>query len=284
MTNYAYENGTLKNIDGLTDPDKLSAIEAERVAGRLIELRLGGGPEPTFDTRHLKALHHHLFQDVYEWAGRTRDERVQLSDGTVATMPTMQKIDGEQFAIGPAISSALDRFSEDLRGQNFLRGLDRETFADQAAGYFNRLNSIHPFREGNGRTQREFMIALTKNAGQELNFDVVSAERMAQASIAGHERGDVDAFKRMFREISDPERVQALEKAQNFLTSQGCCHVNLSNLNSALPFQRSGDTSSLTPCVEGFKAVVADSLGCTATGWNGKTIAGGRMHGYKPLQ
>ncbi len=221
MTNYAYENGTLKNIDGLTDPDKLSAVEAERVAGRLIELRLGGGPQPTFDTRHLKALHHHLFQDVYEWAGRTRDERVQLSDGTVATMPTMQKIDGEQFAIGPAISSALDRFSEDLCGQNFLRGFNRETFADQAAVYFNRLNSIHPFREGNGRTQREFMIALARNAGHELNFDVVSAERMAQASIAGHERGDVDAFKRMFREISDPERVQALEKAQKFLTSQG---------------------------------------------------------------
>ncbi|TCT33043.1 Fic/DOC family protein [Martelella mediterranea] len=221
MTNYAYENGTLKNIDGLTDPDKLSAVEAERVAGRLIELRLGGGPQPTFDARHLKALHHHLFQDVYEWAGRTRDERVQLSDGTVATMPTMQKIDGKQFAIGPAISSALDRFSEDLRGQNFLRGLDRETFADQAAGYFNRLNSIHPFREGNGRTQRAFMIALAKNAGHELSFDVVSAERMAQASIAGHERGDVDAFKRMFREISDPERVQSLEKAQTFLTSQG---------------------------------------------------------------
>ena len=65
------------------------------------------------------------------------------------------------------------------------------------------------------------MIALAKNAGHELSFDVVSAERMAQASIAGHERGDVDAFKRMSREISDPERVQALEKAQNFLTSQG---------------------------------------------------------------
>jgi len=215
MTNYTYENGTLKNIYGITDADKLSAVEAERVAARLVTLQFGAGPAPTFDGQYLKGLHQHLFEKVYEWAGRTRDELVQLSDGTVATMPTMQKIDGEQFAIGPAISSALDRFSEDLRG------LDRETFADQAAVYFNELNSIHPFREGNGRTQRAFMIALAKNAGHELSFDVVSAERMAQASIAGHERGDVDAFKRMFREISDPERVQALEKAQNFLTSQG---------------------------------------------------------------
>ncbi|MET3600694.1 Fic/DOC family protein [Martelella mangrovi] len=221
MTNYTYENGTLKNIYGITDADKLSAVEAERVAARLVTLRFGAGPPPTFDGQYLKGLHQHLFEKVYEWAGRTRDERVQLSDGTVATMPTMQKIEGEQFAIGPAIPGELDRLSEDLRGQNLLRGLDRETFADQAAGYFNRLNMIHPFREGNGRTQREFMVALAKNAGHELNFGVVSAERMAQASIAGHERGDIDAFKRMFREISDPERVQALEKAQKFLTSQG---------------------------------------------------------------
>ncbi|PRX02081.1 UNVERIFIED_ORG: hypothetical protein BCL66_1311, partial [Martelella mediterranea] len=87
--------------------------------------------------------------------------------------------------------------------------------------------------------------------------------------------------------ISDAEmekRRRLVNSADHSNAMEGCCHVNLSNLNSALPFQRSGDTSSLTPCVEGFKAVVADSLGCTATGWNGKTIAGGRMHGYKPLQ
>ena len=41
-----------------------------------------------FDAEHLKALHRHLFQDVYEWAGHTRDEQVRLRDGSIAADPS----------------------------------------------------------------------------------------------------------------------------------------------------------------------------------------------------
>ncbi len=57
----------------------------------------GQGPKGQFDPAHLKAIHRHLFQDVYEWGGRTRDERVALSDGVIATEPVLRKIDGKAF-------------------------------------------------------------------------------------------------------------------------------------------------------------------------------------------
>ena len=77
-----------------------------------------------------------------------------------------------------------------MRNTDFLRGLTRETFAVQAADLMAELNAIHPFREGNGRTQRLFMRELAKGAGHNLDFAVVSKERMLQASIAANEQGD----------------------------------------------------------------------------------------------
>jgi cell filamentation protein len=63
---------------------------------RRAEIDAGFGPKGEFDAAHLKAIHRHLFQDVYEWAGRTRDEPVTLSDGTVATEPGLRKVEGYQ--------------------------------------------------------------------------------------------------------------------------------------------------------------------------------------------
>jgi cell filamentation protein len=201
---------TLKNKFGATSEDELDRLEVEAVRRRLLEIELGAGPKGQFDAEHLKAIHQHLFQDVYEWAGRTRDERVALSDGTIATMPGMRKVEGEAFAIGPAIPLGLDNIGESLRAADYLRGLPREEFAERAADIMAELNAVHPFREGNGRTQRTFLRELAKEAGHNLDFSVVSAERMVQASVAAHERGDTSMMRRMFDEISDPERSQML--------------------------------------------------------------------------
>ena len=90
------------------------ASEARYVAARIFELELGEGPRGGFDAAHLKAVHRHLFQDVYEWAGHTRDERVPLSDGTVASEPVLRKPDGKPFLPGGQIQAALDRIAGGL--------------------------------------------------------------------------------------------------------------------------------------------------------------------------
>jgi cell filamentation protein len=83
------------------------------------------------------------------------------------------------------------------------------------------LNAVHPFREGNGRTQRVFTEALAHEAGHKLDFSVVSRERMIQASIEGNENGDPSMMRRLFTEIGDPERVAVLTKAIAALERDG---------------------------------------------------------------
>ena len=218
MPGYTLDDGvTVKNKLGATSHADLEAIESDYVGNRLLQFELGHGPSGQFDAAHLKAIHRHLFQDVYEWAGHTRDEKVALSDGTVATEPLLRKMDGNPFLAGPLIPDALERITGTLREANCLRGLSREEFAARAADVMIAINGAHPFREGNGRTQRVFMRELAKEAGYELDFSVVTRERMIQASIAANEQGDSTMMRRMFNEISDPVRVAALDKAINAL-------------------------------------------------------------------
>ena len=214
MPNYTYPGSeTLKNVLGITDNDQLERIEAAFVAARRAEIAAGRGPTGQFDAAHIKAIHRHLFQDVYEWAGHTRDERVSLSDGTIATEAIMKKAGGQPFLIGPAIPAALDGVAQKLRDANYLRSLPREQFAERAADVMGELNAVHAFREGNGRTQRTFMRELSKAAGHDLDFTVVPKERMTQASIAASEQGDPSMMRRMFDEISNPARVALLRQS-----------------------------------------------------------------------
>jgi cell filamentation protein len=214
VSNYTYPGTeTVKNAFGITDYAELEGVEAALVKARHAEIDAGFGPAGQFDAEHIKAIHRHLFQDVYEWAGRTRDERVALSDGTIATMPIMRKPEGQPFSIGIAIPAALDDVGEKLRASNHLRDLRREEFAERAADTMAAINTIHPFREGNGRTQRVFMEQLAHAASHDLDFTVISRERMIQASIAAHEQGDTSMMRRMFDEISDPERVTLLRQS-----------------------------------------------------------------------
>jgi cell filamentation protein len=101
---------------------------------------------------------------------------------------------------------------------DYLRDLSREDFAVHAAVLLSRINTIHAFREGNGRTQRLFLRQLAATAGHTLDFAVVSRDRLTQASIAAHERGDNDPMRRLFDEISNPHCVAALQPAIDFLS------------------------------------------------------------------
>jgi cell filamentation protein len=181
---------TLKNRLGATSYGQLEGAETDYVAARLLQLELGGGVPGRFDAAHLKAIHRHLFRDIYEWAGHSRDERVGLADGTVATEPVLRKADGNPFMAGRQIPAALARMADRLRQANYLRGLSCAAFATEAADVLVEINGVHAFREGNGRTQRAFIRALAMEAGHVLDFAVVTHERMVRASIAGNDHND----------------------------------------------------------------------------------------------
>jgi cell filamentation protein len=194
---------TLKNKLGATTHDELEQREAEYVAARRVEIEAGQGPPLQFDAEHLKAIHRHLFQDVFEWAGHTRDEQVRLADGSIATEPRFRREGSREFAAGGRIAEALDEIADKLRDAGYLGGLPREAFAERAADLRTELNDVHPFREGNGRTQRAFVEQLAQAAGHDIDFSVISKERMIAASIAAHDQNDLGPMRRLFADAID---------------------------------------------------------------------------------
>ncbi len=89
---------------------------------------------------------HYLEQDVYEWAGELRD--IDLSKGN------------SYFANHPHIASAAELIFQKLAKEGYLKGSDVTAFSERAAYYLGEINALHPFREGNGRAQREFIKSL----------------------------------------------------------------------------------------------------------------------------
>ena len=169
-------NACPRNFFGITSYNELILKEAVYVPQRATELILSG-LSGTFDLPHLCAIHRYLFQDVFPWAGELR--RVGLS-----------KTGGAAFAAPMHIASALTATFTSLRQENLLQNLDRPTFSQRAAFYLGEINAVHPFREGNGRTQREFIRLLAANAGYTLSWAGISPADNLAASIASHTRGD----------------------------------------------------------------------------------------------
>jgi cell filamentation protein len=209
-TRYLQDDGlTLHNKLGVTDPITLALKEAVHVERRAIELESNGFPQATgFD--FVKAVHRHLFQDVYEWAGELRT--LDITKYTQAERDT----DIAPFAKAADLERDGRRLFDDLRAANRFRGLTRDEFANHLAPFFGRLNQLHPFREGNGRTQRLVWEHLAKRAGHELDFKGISRERMTVVSIAGN-AADYAPAQRMFAELLDPARSHALRTATRSL-------------------------------------------------------------------
>lgn len=120
---------------------------------------------------HLQDIHKYIFQDVYTWAGQTRN--INLSKESVFCW--FQHIESEQ-----------ERIFTGLRKANYLIGFDKEQFSEAAAFYLGEINSLHPFREGNGRAQREFIRELALNAEWILDLETIPREKMIEASIEAH--------------------------------------------------------------------------------------------------
>ncbi|MBS0298185.1 MAG: Fic family protein [Proteobacteria bacterium] len=155
----------LRNIPGLREPEDLEQYEAMSFALRALQPL----PAGRFGLSHYRAIHRHLFGDVYRWAGRFRTVRISKP--------------GAAFCFPEHIDAQMRELFERLRRGNRLRGLDREAFAAEAAAFLAWLNHIHPFREGNGRTQMTFMAALAAQAGHPLNLEVLEEARFLDAMI-----------------------------------------------------------------------------------------------------
>lgn len=179
------ETGVLKNKLGIGDENELTKAEASLVAWRGFQL-FKKPIRGRFDLDHLKAIHKHLFQDVYEWAGELRD--IDLIK------------ENSHFANHPHIASAARPIFEKLAKEGCLRQLDASAFSERAAYYLGEINALHPFREGNGRAQREFINHLAYANSYFIQWKNVSAEDMIQASRESFHKGDNTSFAAFIRD------------------------------------------------------------------------------------
>ena len=196
---YVYPGAdTLKNSLGLRDPALLRVVEYAATRRRTID-----APDFPLTADGFKATHRHLFQDLYSWAGQVR------------TVGLRHPREDMEFAFPHLLESVLAKQFRSLATEGDLTGLDPATFAVRAAHHIGELNTIHAFREGNGRTMRLHLQQLATRAGHPfdptklpgqawneasaISFKTADNQRLAlvirQGLVSGRERSDAEAAR-----------------------------------------------------------------------------------------
>ncbi|GJL80346.1 MAG: putative adenosine monophosphate-protein transferase y4lH [Nitrospinaceae bacterium] len=157
----------LINKPGIRNKEELDRFERMMTRARLAEPL----PEVPMSYIGYKTLHHHIFQDVFDWAGKSRT--VSLAKGNTFFGPPIY------------VDSEMTKRFRLLTDENHLKGLRLEAFASRAAEHLNEINAIHPFREGNGRTQRLFLEVLANQAGYQVRSKDIHPGPWNEASIKG---------------------------------------------------------------------------------------------------
>lgn len=180
---YCYpDSDVLINKLNIKNPRELFEAEKELTYIRLRELQVNP-IYGKFDFSHLKAIHHYIFQDLYEWAGKIRT--VEIGKGNL-------------FCTTACINDYARTVFKKYYSQCYSAKNDFNSFVKVFADNYGDLNALHPFREGNGRAQREFARLLCAECGYDFNLSVTSHKKMLEASKLSFDRGDSSAFIKIF--------------------------------------------------------------------------------------
>lgn len=158
----------LRNLAGIIDSAEFDAFESTSARLRMIEF-FDSNPQVEPTLRGVQAIHYQLFQDVYDWAGQLRT--INMGKGESLFLPL------EFF------SNGIEYFERTLKEDHFLQDMDRRQFIERLAVNFDNLNVLHPFREGNGRTQRLFWSVIARDAGWDIQWSQISAQENIDASV-----------------------------------------------------------------------------------------------------
>jgi cell filamentation protein len=185
---YCYPGTTvLKNLRNLRTQRALTRFETAMTAQRFDEPL----PNGLLSIRHYRAVHHHLFQDVYSWAGKNRTLRISR--------------EGSAFCYPEYIDGQLKLTFGRLRRNGYLRKLPIDDFVAQAVEFLSELNAIHPFRDGNGRAQLAFMALLAVKAGHPLQLERLNPDTFLHAMIRSF-HGDNGPLVRELQRLIDGTR------------------------------------------------------------------------------
>lgn len=186
---YCYPNSdVLKNKLNITDARKLFIAESKFTTLRLKDLQKHP-IEGNFDYKHLKAIHEYIFQDIYEWAGEERT--VEIGKGNIFCLTR---------CIPEYANSVFSKYFQQCYAAKNDFGLFIKVFSEN----YGDLNALHPFREGNGRVQREFARELCLKCGYNFSLIGHTHEEMLSASILSFEKFDNSQFEDIFSKAVSP--------------------------------------------------------------------------------
>jgi cell filamentation protein len=179
---YCYPGTTvLKNRRNLRTQEALDRFETAITAQRFDE------PLPTgkLTEQHYQRVHQHLFKDVYTWAGEYREVRISKGDSA--------------FCYPEYVPREMTKLFEGLHRDMHLRGLSARDFGRRAASFLANLNAIHPFRDGNGRSQIAFLALLATSAGHPLRLNRLVPPDFMAAMIQSFKGDDEPLIEELVR-------------------------------------------------------------------------------------
>ncbi len=183
---YVYpDTDVLKNKAGITNYDELVLFESITVQKRLIELQ--NKPITIKKTSDLLKIHKHLFQDVYDWAGEPR--KVEISKS------------GRQFLFTNSFDTAFNFIDSLLDEYTSIPKDDKNAISRKLAEILDNVNYGHFFREGNGRTQREFIRELAIQKGYSLDLNPMDDASVYERYMHGTTFGEIDGLRDLIFEI-----------------------------------------------------------------------------------
>ncbi len=205
---------TLINRFGEKDAGKLAKLERDFSALAALDARLKP-VKGDFDLAHMQAIHTKIFSEVYPWAGQIRDYPIfkKRPDGLVT-----------EFARPDEITKLDQRIKALMQETKNFTSLKPNEFPEKIARVYQIANEMHPFREGNGRTQRIYLDYLASQVGYKLDFKLVDKEAWNYAASMsgkvnlGGDRidGRTDELEKLFKHIS-----KGVEKATANAYAQG---------------------------------------------------------------
>ena len=179
------KTGILRNLADITDPDVLLFFESGAVAKRIQELY--EKPIKIKGADSLLSIHRHLFQDVYSWAGEKR--KVEISKAGKQFFPTTHFDNAFRF---------IDTLISDYKN---ISKEDKLQIAEKLAEILDNVNYLHPFRDGNGRVQREFLRLLVSEKGLTLNLNPPDNKSVYDQYMQGTINSDVKTLTKLILEL-----------------------------------------------------------------------------------
>lgn len=184
-----FETGVLKNLLGITSMEELEEAEADITTAAIAAIP-EEPPLGDFNLEHLQNIHWELFNAIYDWAGEIRTVEIAK--------------ESTRFANSDMIEQAAQSLFRELHDEDMLRRLPHHQYVARLAHYYSEINVLHPFREGNGRTQRTFFSQLAAVEGYHFAWERIDADKNIRVCIAAYD-GDEAPLAEMLDELLEQE-------------------------------------------------------------------------------